>query len=243
LALAPGETQESFIREVDENLRRSQAENFAKRWGKWLIAALVLFLLAVGGYQFWRNQQAEKAAANSEALTAVLNDIGQGKTGNAPQRLQAIADDANDSMAASARLTRAALALQSGDRPTATAEYRTVMDDKGVPQAYRDAATVRLTQMEFDSLKPDEVIARLQPLAVKDSAWYGSAGEMTALAMVKANRRPEAARLLTAIAADKNVPASIRGRAEQLGASLSLPAAPAASAAAPALAPVAPAAR
>jgi hypothetical protein len=239
----PGQTQESFIREVDENLRRSQAEDFAKRYGKWLIAALVLFLLAVGGFQFWRNQQAQKAAANSEALTAVLNDIGQGKTGDAPQRLQAIAADANDSMAASARLTRAALALQSGDRPTAVTEYRAIIDDKGVPQAYRDAATIRVTQMEFDTLKPDEVIARLQPLAVKDSAWYGSAGELTAIAMIKANRRAEAARLLTAIAADKNVPASIRGRAEQLGSTLSLPAAPAAPAAAPAPAPAAPAAR
>lgn len=243
MALAPGQTQESFIREVDENLRRSQAEEFAKRYGKWLIAALVLFLLAIGGYQFWRNQQAEKAAANSEALTAVLNDISRGKTGDAPQRLQAIAADANDSMAASARLTRAALALQSGDRATAAAEYRAIIDNKGVPQAYRDAATVRMTQMEFDTLKPDEVIARLQPLAVKDSAWYGSAGELTALAMLKANRRAEAARLLTAIAADKNVPASIRGRTEQLGATLSLPAAPAAPAAAPAPAPAAPAAR
>jgi hypothetical protein len=91
--------------------------------------------------------------------------------------------------------------------------------------------------MEFDTLKPDEVISRLQPLAVKDGAWYGSAGEMTALAMLKAGRRAEAARLLTAIGADKTVPAPIRGRADQLGQSLSLSAAPAASA------PAAPAAR
>lgn len=242
MALPPGQTQESFIREVDENLRRSQAEDFAKRYGKWLIAALVLFLLSVGGYQYWRNSQAEKAAANSEALSAVLTDIGTGKTANAPQRLEAIAADANDSMAASARLAKAALAIETGDRAGAMTQYRAVMDDKGVPQAYQDAATIRLTQMEFDSLKPDDVIARLQPLAVKDNAWYGSAGELTALAMVKANRRTEAARLLTAIAADKNVPASIRGRAEQLGASLALPAAPAAPAA-PAPAPAAPAAR
>lgn len=240
MALAPGQTQESFIREVDENLRRSQAENFAKRYGKWLAVAAVLFLLGVAGYQYWRNQQANQAAANSEALSAVFNDIGQGKDANAPQRLDAIAAKSNDSMAASARLTRAALALQSGDRTTALAQYRSLMEDEGMPQAYRDAATLRLTQMEFDTLKPDEIIARLQPLAVKDSAWFGSAGEMTALAMLKANRRSEASRLLTAIGADRNVPAPIRGRAEQLGSALAIPAAPA-SASAPA--PAASAAR
>jgi hypothetical protein len=241
LALAPGQTQESFIREVDENLRRSQAENFAKRWGKWLIALAILFLAAVAGWQYWRAEQARKAAANSENLSAVLNDIGQGKAGNAPQRLDAIAADANDSMAASARLARAALALETNDRTAALAQYRSVIDDEGVPQAYRDAATIRLTQMEFDTLKPDDVIARLQPLAVKDNAWYGSAGEITAMAMIKANRRTEAARLLTALAADPDVPESIRGRAGQLGPTLSIPATPAAAASAPA--PAAPAAR
>lgn len=240
LALAPGQTQESFIREVDENLRRSQAENFAKRWGKWLIALVVLFLVAVAGWQYWRAEQARKADANSEAFSAILTDLGEGKKANAPQRLDALAADANGSMAASARLTRAAVALEAGDRTTALAEFRQVMGDEEAPQAYRDTATVRLTQMEFDTLRPEEVIARLQPLAVKDNAWFGSAGEMTALAMLKANRRGEAARLLTAIAADRNVPATIRGRVEQLGTALSVPAAPSP---APAPAPAAPAAR
>jgi hypothetical protein len=237
LALAPGQTSESFIREVDENLRRSQAEQFARRWGKWLLALALLFLAAVGGYQYWRAEQARKAAADSEALNAALNDIAlPQKAGSVPQRLDAIAADANDSMAASARLARAALALQNGQRDIALAQYRTVIADEGVPQAYRDAATIRLTQMEFDSLRPEQVMERLQPLAVKDSAWFGSAGEMTALAMLKAGRRNEAAQLLTALAADRNVPARIRGRAEQLGQSLSIPAAPAA-ASAPAPAP------
>ncbi len=242
MALSPGQTPESFIREVDENLRRSQAENFAKRYGKLLIGLAVLFLAAVGGFLYWRAEQAKQAAANSEALFGVLRDVGSPAGASAPQRLERIAANANDSMAATARLTRAALLIENGDRNAALAQYREIAADKGVPQTYRDAATVRLTQMEFDALKPDEVVSRLQPLAVKDGAWYGSAGEMTAMAMLKAGRRAEAGRLLTAIAADKNVPPSIRGRAEQLGQSLLLPAAPAASAPA-APAPAAPAAR
>lgn len=231
MALAPGESSESFIREVDENLRRSQAEDFAKRWGKWLVALAILFLLAVAGYLYWRNSQAEKAAANSETFSAILSDIGQQKTQGVPQRLDALAADSNDSMSAAARLTRAALAIQAGDRATAIAQYRLVSADTGVPQAYRDAATVRLTQTEFDSLRPDEVIARLQPLAVKGNAWFGTAGEITALAMLKANRRSEAQRLLAAIAAERTVPATIRARVEQLASGLSIPAAPGAAAA------------
>jgi hypothetical protein len=102
------------------------------------------------------------------------------------------------------------------------------MDNGDVPQTVRDTATIRLTQLEFDSLPPTQVIERLAPLSVKESAWYGSAGELTALAMLKANRRGEAAALLNAIAATKDVPATIRARAEQLAAGLSIPAARAA---------------
>ncbi|MGD6613464.1 hypothetical protein VXM49_22755, partial [Xanthomonas citri pv. citri] len=150
------------------------------------------------------------------AFSAVLNDIAGRKTGDAGKRLETIAAASNDTMGAAARLTRSALAIQDGDRKTAIAQYRLVSDDSGVPEAYRQAALIRLTQLEYDTLKPDEVIARMQPLAVKDNAWFGTAGELTALAMLKGNRRSEAAQLLKTISAEKTVPAPIRARAGEL---------------------------
>jgi hypothetical protein len=229
LALAPGETSESFIREVDENLRRDQAQKVFKRFGILIVGGALLLLAAVGGWLFWKNQQAEKAAVQSEQFTAILGDIGAGKTGaDVDRRLDALATEGNGSLSGSARLTRAALALQKSDRATAIAQYRSVMEDDDVPQTVRDTATLRLTQLEFDSLQPQQVIDRLAPLAVKESAWYGSAGELTALAMLKANRRSDAAAILNGVAASKDVPASLRARAEQLAAGLSIPVAPAA---------------
>lgn len=229
MALAPGETSETFIREVDENLRRDQAEAVFKRYGKWFIAAAVLLLVGIAAWLFWKNQQAEQAAANSEQFSAILTDVGQGKTGNdIAQRLDTLAAEGNGSMTGAARLTRAALALQKSDRVTATAQYRQIIEDKSVPQTVRDTATIRLTQLEFDTLQPQQIIVRLAPLAVKESAWYGSAGELTALAMIKANRKREAAALLNGVAADTQVPASIRARAEQLASGLAIPAPPAA---------------
>lgn len=229
MALAPGETSETFIREVDENLRRDQAEAVFKRYGKGFIAAAVLLLVGIAVWLFWKNQQAEQAAANSEQFSAILTDVGQGKTGNdIAQRLDTLAAEGNGSMTGAARLTRAALALQKSDRATATAQYRQIIEDKSVPQTVRDTATIRLTQLEFDTLQPQQIIERLAPLAVKESAWYGSAGELTALAMIKANRKREAAALLNGVAADTQVPASIRARAEQLASGLAIPAAPAA---------------
>lgn len=229
MALAPGQTSESFIREVDENLRRDQAEAVFKRYGTWIAVGALLLLAAVGAFLFWRNSQVEKVAAGSEQFAAILADVGAGKNSNdVAQRLETLAGEQGGSLGGSARLTRAALALEKSDRAAAIAQYRQVADDKSAPQAVRDTATIRLTQLEFDTLQPQQVIDRLAPLAVKESAWFGSAGELTALALIKANRRREALALLGGIAAAEQVPATIRARAEQLAAGLAIPAAPAA---------------
>jgi hypothetical protein len=221
LALAPGETHESFIREVDENLRRSQAENFFKRYGVWLAVAAVLFLAAVGAYLFWQERQRAAAAAQSEQLLTVLNDIGTGRTGRpVEQKLAEIAAKSPGEMAGLATMTAGALAVQNNDRAKALASFRTVAEDDDQPQSLRTAALVRQTAIEFDSLKPDEVVARLQPLAVPGNAWFGTAGELTAMAMLKAGRRAEAGRLFGQLAANKDGPGSIRARAAQVAGSL-----------------------
>ena len=85
-----------------------------------------------------------------------------------------------------------------------------------MPQPYRDAALIRQTALEFDSLKPEEVIGRLQPLAKPGNPWFGSAGEMTALALIKQGKKAEAGQLFATIAKDKSVPETLRARAAQI---------------------------
>ena len=77
MALTP-DTAESFAREVDENLRRDQMQDAAKRYGAWIAAAVILFLGAIGGYLYWQNHQAKVAAEQSEALSAALNRVTAG---------------------------------------------------------------------------------------------------------------------------------------------------------------------
>jgi hypothetical protein len=219
LALAPGESSETFIREVDENLRRSQAEDFFQRWGKLLIAALVLLLVAVGGYLWWQSQQREETAAQSEQLAAVIQDVTAGNVRAADAQLAQIAAQGGD-YSGLAQMTAAALALQTGERAKALATYQAVAADEGQPEAVRTVALLRQTALEFDAMKPEAVIARLQPYTQPGNPWFGTAGEMTAMAMLKQNRRTEAGRLFGQIAADKNLPESMRSRAVQIAGTL-----------------------
>ena len=219
MAIAPDENL-TFAREVDENLRRDNLRDAARAYGKWAIAGVIVLLVAIGALLFWRDHQSRQAALDGEKLSAAIEDIGNGKTAAATTALAPLEASHSDAVAVSARLTGAALALQQNDRPKAIAIYRALAADNGIAAPWRDLATIRLTALDFDTLAPQAVIDRLAPLTKPGTPWFGSAGEMTALALLKANRRSEAGRLFGQIAADKTVPDSIRGRAVQIASTL-----------------------
>lgn len=230
----PPDTADSFVREVNENLQRDQMAERAKRYGGVVVGGLLLFLLAVAGYLYWQDRQRKQAEAGTEQLTAVMQDVGTGKMADAPARLDTLRQSDADGVKAIAALSRAALALQQGNRKLAATIYAEIAADDGLPKPYRDLALFRGTSLDFDAIKPDEVIARLQPLAVAGEPFFGSAGEMIGMALIAKGQKPAAAQLFAKIAADDGVPDSLRARAVQVAgtlgvdASASLPTSPAA---------------
>ena len=219
MALTP-ERGDIFLQEVEENYRRDQVRDFFQNYLKWLIAAVVLLLAAVGGWLYWQDRQEKQVERQTEEIAATYDDIVAENFATVPQRLDGLGGADNDVVRASALLTRAAVALERGDRTTALARYRTVTQDKDLPQPYRDLATVRLTALEFDTLQPQQVIARLEPLAKAGNPWFGAAGELTAMALLKQNQRARAGQMFAAIAADTQVPETMRSRAVQIAGTL-----------------------
>ena len=220
LATTPDDTSEAFLREVDENLRRDQAQAFAQRYGKLIVGAILLFLAAIGGWMYWQDRQAKAAAVDSETLSSAMNDIAARKDAAAGPKLDQLTKSSSDGIAIEAKLTQAAQAITAGQSASAIAIYRAIAADSSAAQPFRDVATLRLTTMEFDAIKPADVIARLEPLAKPGNPWFGSAGELTAMAMIKMGRKAEAGRLFASIAADKTVPDTIRSRAVPMAGTL-----------------------
>jgi hypothetical protein len=120
----------------------------------------------------------------------------------------------------------------AGNAPAAIATLRAIAADQAFDEPYRQAALVRQTQLEFDSLPPQQVVQRLRPLARPGSAWLGSAGEMLGVAYLKMHRPDLAGPVFASVGRDEHVPPSIRTRAVQMAGSLGFnaadePAAPA----------------
>lgn len=208
------------MREVDEAVRQDEAAQFAQRYGRAIIALLVLALAAFGGWLWWQDHREGQLDKGSEQFVEALDQLDAGNGARADTQLTPIAAKGAPAAAAGARLLQAGIVMQKGNAAEAAKAYFAIADDKDVPDAYRNLAAVRGVASNFDAMKPDEVIARLKPLAVPGNPWFGSAGEMVALAYLKQGKKDLAGPLLASIATNKDVPQSLQLRAGRLAGTL-----------------------
>jgi hypothetical protein len=219
LALRPVDN-ETFYREVDEELRRDQMKTYWERFGKLVIGGVLLVLAMIGGFLWWQNQKQVKAGERSETLIAAFDEVSGGRKNVAIPKLDGLVKSGSDGHRAAALLTKADIAVQADDLKGAAAIYKQVADDSGLAQPYRDLALVRMTAVELDTLPPQAVVDRLKGLAVAGNPWFGSAGEMVALSYIRLNKPKQAAGIFAAIAKDKKLPDTLRSRATQMAGSL-----------------------
>lgn len=242
MALKPNDA-ETFLREVDDELRREQMGNFLKRYGWWLIAAFVLVLGAIGGWIWWKEHKQSLAGAQGETLASALDSLESGNRAAAAPKLAELANSDIPGYRVAALFAKANSETSAGNAPAAIATLRGIANNQEFDEIYRQAALVRQTQLEFDTLPPQQVVQRMRPLARPGSPWLGSAGEMLGVAYLKMRRADLAGPVFASIGRDENVPPSIRTRAVQMAGSLGIDAIeqPAAPPAAGQPTPVAPA--
>lgn len=217
MALPPGTTDEAFLREVDEEYRRDQAMHILRNYGRWILGAVVLALVAFGGWLYWQHYSAQKAGTQGEQFDAAMRLVEESKADKALPELDRIAASGGEGYAAMARIAQGNLLLQKNDARGAAAKFAEVANNAKFEQPYRDLALIRQTVAEYDSLKPQIVIDRLKGLTNPNSPWLGTAGELVAAAYLKAGNKAEAGRLYGQIAqGGEKVPESIRQRAVQL---------------------------
>lgn len=218
MALPPsGTTDEGFLREVDEEYRRDRLLSIWRNYGRWIIGAVVLALVALAVYLYMGHRSTSAAGVQGERFDAALRMVEESQPDKAMPEFDKIAKDSGKGYAGLALITQGNLLLQKGDAKGAAAKFAEVATNSAYPQPYRDLALLRQTATEYDSLKPEQVIERLKGLAVSTSPWFGTAGEMVASSYLKQGKRGDAGKLYGQIAqGGENVPETIRQRAVTL---------------------------
>ncbi len=216
LAVRRAAEQDVLLREVDEAVRQDEATEFFRQYGK-LIAVLVVVGLALfGGWLWWKDHREAQKEKVSEEYVQALDQIDAGDAAKADAALVPIAQKGTPGAAAGATMLQAGLMIAKGDNAHATTLLFKLADDKDAPQEFRNLAAIRGVSASFDTMKPDDVIARMKPLAKPGNPWFGSAGELLAAAYMKQGKKDLAGPLFASIAKDEDAPKSVRSRARQL---------------------------
>ena len=205
-----------LLREVDEAVRQDEAAQFARRYGKALVGAVVLVLAAFGGLLLWQDYREGQLEEGSEQFVRTLDQLEGGNAEAADGEFAAIAEGGAPAARAGALMLRAGIAAERGDNAQAAEMLFALADDGKAPQVYRDLAAIRAVTLNFDSMEPQAVVDRLKPLATPGNPWFASAAELVAMAYMEQDRRDLAGPLFAAIAKDEEAPQSLRSRARQM---------------------------
>ncbi len=225
MAIKPNDG-ETFLREVDDELRRDRLNQTVTRYGWWIVAGMMLVLAAIGGIFWYRSSQAQQAEARGEMLLNALDGLESGNRNSAITQIDQLAESDSAGYRAAALFARANAQIAANNINAAAATLGAIAADETLEEPYRQAALVRQTQLEFDRLQPPQVIQRLTPLVRPGQPFFGAAGEMVGVAQLRMNRPDLAGPLFARIGRDDTVPPSIRTRAIQIAGSLGVNALP-----------------
>lgn len=205
---------DSFIREVNEELRSDQMRAFWRRFGRVLIGAAVLVVLGtIGkvGYEYWRER--ESSAAGDKFLAA-LNDIREGNKDEGQKQLAELEKEGFGAYPVLARIRSASLLSENGDTAGAVAAFKSIANDGAIPQAMRDAARLRAAYLLVDGGSYEEVSAEAEQLTNQSSAMRHSAREVLGLSAFKNGDYKRAKEWFEQITGDAESPRNVSNRAQ-----------------------------
>jgi len=212
--------KDGFLREVDEALREEQMVNAVRRYAKPVGGLIAAVLVGLGGYLAWDYSVKSAAAERSEKAVLAFDKMQAGQFDAASKELTPLLKDGSPASRAAAAMNLAAIALAQGKQDQAAKQFAALAADTSAPAPYRDLATIREVSLRFDTMKSEDVVSRLKPLAVPGNAFFGSAGELLAMAYLDQGKNDLAGALLAQIGKDQNVPKSLRARAKQVASGL-----------------------
>ncbi|WP_102960280.1 tetratricopeptide repeat protein [Mangrovicella endophytica] len=206
-------SDEGFFREVNEELRQDRVRAVWTRFGRVIIAAAILIILATVAYVLWEQYDEAQANAAGDAYSSAVALADEGKNDEALKALDALAADGYGAYPVLARMRAAAIQETKGDSKAAVAGFDAVAADSEAPQPVRDMAAVRAGYILVDTGSLDEVRSRVERLTGDSEALRHPAREILGLASWKAGDAAGARTLFQQLLDDDQSPQGISARA------------------------------
>lgn len=204
-----------IFKEVEEDLRRDQAEQAWKKYGLYVIALAVGVVLATAAYQVWTWWDQERRGEASETYAAALVLLERGDEQAAGEAFRRIAGEGGG-YAALAAFNQARLAAESGDAAAAVAIWDRLAADSSLGPGLSGMATLLSVMHQMDGGDPAVLEGRLLALSQSDGGFRPLALELSAVLAMRSGDLERAKSLYTQVADDLAAPQALRQRASQM---------------------------
>lgn len=206
-------SDDSFIREVNEELRQDQARAIWDRYGPVALALAVLVVVVTAGYVAYDYWDASRANASGDSFSQALLLAGEGKSDEALSALEELEANGYGAYPVLARMRAATVLAEKGDFAGAVAAFDAVAADDAIPASLRDMARLRAAFVLVDNGSYQDVASRVEALAADTNPVRHAAREAMALSAWKEGKAVDALKLYDQILADQQAPRNIRDRA------------------------------
>jgi hypothetical protein len=206
-------SDDSFIREVDEELREDTLKKLWQAYGLYIVGAAVAVVIGTAawtGYDYWARG---KANASGDLFSQALELAGKGDRDAAAKTLEELEKSGYGAYPVLARMRSATLLAESGDKAGAVAAFDAVAADNAVPVSIQDMARLRAAYLLVDSGSASDVAQRAEVLAADTNPLRHAAREALGLAAWKEGHTDDALKLFKQIADDDRAPQNARQRA------------------------------
>jgi hypothetical protein len=208
-----------IFREIEDELRRDNLLKLWSRYGKYVIAAVVVVIVIAGAIVGWLQHQAGERRAAGARYSAALALARAGKDADATGQFAALAQGSGG-YSIPAVFEDADLLAKSGNRKAAIAAYDKLAASPGIDTEFRDLAVLLSVMRGLPESDPETAIKRLAPLTTSGNPWRASALDLTATAKLKAGDRAGALAIYKALADDLAAPQGLRALAAEMAAAL-----------------------
>lgn len=209
-------SDESFFREINQELRQDRARHIWDRYGLMAIGIGLAIVLAAGIYVAWDWWQMRQANESGDRFSQALTLANEGRNDEALAQLSELEADGHGAYPVLARLRAATVQANAGDFAAAVASFDAVAADRTIPQSIRDAARLRSGYLLVDHGSYEDVADRVEALTSDENAMRHSAREALALAAWRDGQSSEALRLFELIIDDQRVSGNMRQRAQMM---------------------------
>ncbi|MER8430246.1 tetratricopeptide repeat protein [Mesorhizobium caraganae] len=206
-------SDDSFIREVNDEIRREQAQALWDRFGPAILGLAILVVLGTAafvGYRYWDESRANRSG---DAFSQALKLANDGKSDDALTALQQLEKDGYGAYPLLARMRAATIKADKGDFAAAVADFDGVAADTAIPQGIRNMARLRAALLLVDHGSFADVSSRVEALTADNNTLRHTAREALGLAAWKEGKTQDALKLFDQIAADDGAPRNARQRA------------------------------